>query len=137
MSWFRRGGPELPPLVEAPRIADLPEAVLQSGAKYLGTTLGGERVTARGLGSRGSARLVLSDQALDVVRMAGPFRIPLTALRGARDDEGQLVVSWQHGEHVLETTLQLSVDKTAPPGSSAAKQRTWVRKIGKLSRKHQ
>ena len=136
MSWFRRGGVDLPPLPESPRVADLPAALLQSGARYLGTASDGRRVTSRGLGGRGgSVRLMLSDDGLDVVRMGGPFRIPVTALRGGRSQDDALVVSWVHGEHLLETAFQLSGD-TPAPGSADAKANDWVRKIGKVARKH-
>ena len=128
--WFRRG-PDLPPLPEAPKVSALPEATLQSAARYLGTTTDGQKVTTRSLGGQGSARVQLSDEALDVVRMAGPIRIPLTSLRGARHEGDAVVVSWQHGERVLETTLRLSDD------GPSDKQGTWVRKISKLARKHE
>ena len=75
----------LPPLVEAPAVADLPEPKLISGGRYFGTTVSGDwldRVVARGLGARSSCRLNLSGEGLDVIRLAGSFRIPAAALRG-------------------------------------------------------
>ena len=133
MKWFRRG-PELPPLPEAPKVADLPEARLQSGGRYLGTTTDGERVTSRGLGSRGSVRMVLSDEGIDVVRLAGSFRIPVRALRGARHAGDDMVVAWQHGDSTLETSFRLTED-TAAAGGATDKQRAWVRRISKLAKK--
>ena len=133
MSWFRsRRGPELPPLPGAPKVADLPEARLQSAGRYLGTTSDGVKVTAQGLGGRGSVRILLSDEALDVVRLAGPIRIPLESLRGARHQGDAIVVSWQHGDRVLETTLKLTDDPSLP--GTGDKQGTWVRKLSKLAR---
>jgi hypothetical protein len=130
VSWFRRG-PELPPLPEAPKVADLPEPRLQSPARYLGTTSNGQKVTARGLGGHGTVRVLLSDEGLDVVRLAGPIRIPVRTLRGARHQGDAVVVSWQHGGLLLETTLQLTGD------GPNDKQATWVRKISKLARKQE
>jgi hypothetical protein len=127
MSWFRRAGDSLPPLVEAPKVADLPPAVLSSGARYLGTASQGRRITARGLGGRGgSVRLVLSAEGLDVVRMSGSFRVPVSSIRGAREQDGLVIVGWTHGGQALDTAFQLSAGDAA----------TWVRKIGKLVRKH-
>ena len=142
MSWWRRGGRhELPPLVPTPTVADLPEAKLQSGARYVGTTTGGERVTARGLGGRGSCRLSLSGEGLDVIRLAGSFRIPAGALRGARHDRGiagkvvpphgVLVVTWQHGEHLLDTGFRLTDDT-----SVTARHNAWVRTISKMAKEN-
>ena len=109
---------------------------MQSTAKYLGTTAEGERVTSQSLGGQGSARLLLSDEALDVVRLGAPLRIPIEALRGASHRGDDIVVLWEHGGRTLETTLRL----TAPGGGSTEalveKQQSWVRRIGKLARKH-
>jgi hypothetical protein len=121
-----RDGPDLPPLPEGPKVRDLPEARLGAAGKYLGTTSGGQKVRARGLGGSGSVRIQLSDEALDVVRMGAPFRIPVTALQGARHAENALVVVWRHGGQVLETTFGL-------PGDHGQ----WVRKISKLARKQE
>ena len=153
LGWRRRESRhDLPPLHEAPAVADLPPAKLQSGARYFGTTVGGnwlERVTARGLGARSSARLSLSAEGLDVIRLAGSFRIPVEALRGARHDQGLagkvvpphglLVVTWQHGDLTLDTGFRL--EPPAPAKGSAAPNVTevhtqWVRSISKLVRDH-
>jgi hypothetical protein len=118
--WRRRGRRhDLPPLVEVP--ADRPPPVLQAGGRYFGTTTSGswlDRVVARGLGARSTCRLSLSEDALDVDRTAGSFRIPATALRGARHERGLagkvvpphglLVVSWQHGDLLLDTGFRLT-----------------------------
>jgi hypothetical protein len=135
VSWFRsRRGPDLPPLPEAPKVADLPEARLQSAGRYLGTTVDGVKVTAHGLGGHSSVRVLLSDEALDVVRLAGPIRIPVRSLRGARHHDGAMVVSWEHGDRVLETTLRLT-DDLSLPGTPGDKHGTWVRRISKLARR--
>ena len=143
--WRRRARRhDLAPLVPAPAVADLPAARLQSGARYFGTTVSGswlDRVVARGLGARSSCRLSLSDQGLDVIRLAGSFRIPAAALRGARHDQGiagkvvpphgLLVVTWQHGDHLLDTGFRLTED-----GSVTDRHNTWVRTISKMAKEN-
>ena len=63
---------------------DLPKAKLQSAARYLGTlNEDDEKVIGQSMAAKSSSRLNLSEEALDVVRMAGSFRIPVEALRGA------------------------------------------------------
>lgn len=151
--WRRRGRKHaLPPLPQAPPVAELPPARLQAGARYFGTTVGGDwldRVVAQGLGARSSARLSLSAEGLDVIRLAGSFRIPLDALRGARHDRGiagkvipphgVLVVTWQHGDLTLDTGFRL---EPPPPGTGTAQptitelHSQWVRSISKLVRDH-
>ena len=151
--WRRRESRhDLPPLPETPAVADLPPAKLQAGARYFGTTVSGnwlERVTARGLGARSSTRLSLSAEGLDVVRLAGSFRIPAGALRGARHDQGLagkvvpphglLVVTWQHGDLTLDTGFRLETP-TAGRGDAAPTvtevHNQWVRSISKLVREH-
>ncbi len=143
--WRRRARRhDLAPLVPAPAVADLPAARLQSGARYFGTTVSGswlDRVVARGLGARSSCRLSLSDQGLDVIRLAGSFRIPAAALRGARHDQGiagkvvpphgLMVVTWQHGDHLLDTGFRLTED-----GSVTDRHNTWVRTISKMAKEN-
>jgi len=142
---------ELPELVPAPPVAELPKAMLQAGARYFGTTVSGDwldRVVARGLGSRSTARLSLSQEGLDVIRLAGSFRITASALRGARHDQGiagkvvpphgLLVVTWQHGDHLLDTGFRLTTDKLdsgASKGTTDA-HNIWVRSISKLAKEH-
>ena len=134
--WRRRAHKhDLPPLVEAPAVADLPPATLQSGA--------------RGLGARSSCRLSLSAEGLDVIRLAGSFRIPAAALRGARHDQGiagkvvpphgVLVVTWQHGEYELDTGFRLEPSggegakaTSAPDTSVGERHNAWVRSISKM-----
>lgn len=137
MRWGRSRRHDLPELVRAPKVDDLPPAKLQAGGRYFGTAIsgaGGERVVARGLGARSNARISLSAEALDVIRLAGSFRIPADALRGARrgqgigggkavPPDGLLVVTWQHGDYRLETGFRLN-NTSAYDG--------WVRSIGKI-----
>jgi hypothetical protein len=151
--WRRRAHKhDLPPLIEVPAVADLPPATLQSGARYFGTTTSGswlDRVVARGLGARSSCRLSLSAEGLDVIRLAGSFRIPAAALRGARRDQGiagkvvpphgVLVVTWQHGEYELDTGFRLEpsggerAEATSAPDTSVAERHdAWVRSISKM-----
>ena len=158
--WRRRARKhDLPPLVEAPAVADLPPAKLQSGARYFGTTTSGswlDRVVARGLGARSSCRLSLSAEGLDVIRLAGSFRIPAAALRGARHDQGiagkvvpphgVLVVTWQHGEYELDTGFRLTVAElsggegalatSAPDKSVGERHNAWVRSISKMAKEN-
>jgi hypothetical protein len=118
--WRRRGRRhDLLPLAVVP--ADAPPPTLRSAAHYFGTTVSGDwldRVVARGLGARSSCQLALTSDGLDVLRPSGAFRIPVAALRGARHDQGiagkvvpphgVLVVTWQHGDHLLDTGFRLS-----------------------------
>jgi hypothetical protein len=122
----RRGKHDLPPLVEIPLGSAAP-AELESAASYLGTTVAGDwldRVEAPGLGGRGQVALRLNEAGIDVKRPGGGFRIPTAALRGARHDQGiagkvipphgVLVVTWQHGDLVLDTGFRLDArDVTA------------------------
>ena len=147
--WRRRGRKhDLPALVPVPPVAELPKAKQQSGARYFGTTVSGDwldRVVARGLGARSTARLSLSEEGLDVVRLAGSFRIPTEALRGARHDQGiagkvvtphgLLVVTWQHGDYLLDTGFRLTEEAVADKGVTEA-HNTWVRSISKIAKEH-
>ena len=143
----RRGRHDLPPLVETPPVAQLPTPRLQAGARYFGTTTSGEwldRVVARGLGPRSSCRLSLSTAGLDVIRLAGSFRIPASALRGARHDQGiagkvvpphgVLVVTWQHGDHLLDTGFRLT--ELDPGGRTVDVHDAWVRSIAKMAKEN-
>lgn len=150
--WRKRGHKhDLPELVPAPAVAELPQPKLQAGARYFGTTVSGDwldRVVARGLGARSTARLSLSDEGLDVIRLAGSFRIPADALRGARHDQGiagkvvpphgLLVVTWQHGDYLLDTGFRLTADKLdhgASAGTTDA-HNLWIRSISKIAKEH-
>jgi len=143
----RRVRHDLPPLVETPPVAKLPTPRLQAGARYFGTTTSGEwldRVVARGLGPRSSCRLSLSTAGLDVIRLAGSFRIPASALRGARHDQGiagkvvpphgVLVVTWQHGDHLLDTGFRLT--ELDPGGRTVDVHDAWVRSIAKMAKEN-
>ena len=143
---LRRRGPRFAPLVPVPPVAELPPAKLQSAARYLGTLdEQGDRVVGQSLAARSAARLSLSTEALDVVRVAGSFRIPASALRGASTAErfggkpvrDLLLVRWAHGEHRWQTGFRLEPSKaldrraaTQPPDVGA-----WVRTISKMARK--
>ena len=158
--WKRRGRRhDLPPLVPVPAVAELPEARLQSGARYFGTTTRGDwldRVVARGLGARSSCRLSLSGEGLDVVRLAGSFRIPAAALRGARHatgiagkvvpPHGVLVVTWQHGDLLLESGFRLTTVELPGAGGAGTpeggdrsvteRHNAWVRTISKMAKEN-
>jgi hypothetical protein len=147
--WRRRGRRhDLPPLVEVPAGTDRPTPVLQAGGRYFGTTTSGnwlDRVVARGLGARSTCRLSLSEEALDVDRMAGSFRVPATALRGARHERGLagkvvpphglLVVTWQHGDLLLDTGFRLTeFDLRGRARSVGDEHEAWVRTITEMSK---
>lgn len=150
--WRKRGRKhDLPELVPAPPVAEIPQADLMAGARYFGTTVSGDwldRVVARGLGTRSTARLSLSSEGLDVIRLAGSFRIPAEALRGARHDQGiagkvvpphgLLVVTWQHGDYVLDSGFRLNSAKLEQGASkdTTDEHNVWVRSISKLAKEH-
>jgi hypothetical protein len=151
--WRRRSTKHvLPPLHAAPAEDRLPQPLLRARARYFGTTVSGDwldRVVAHGLGARSTAGLSLSEEGLDVLRPSGSFRIPVAALRAARRDQGLagkvvpphglLVVTWQHGDHALDTGFRL--EPPTPDSGSAADTTTetheaWVDTIGTLVREH-
>ncbi len=144
---------DLPPLPEPP--AELPAPLVQADARYFGTTTSGnwlDRVVAHGLGSRSSCRLSLSAQGLDVVRPAGSFRIPAAALRAARHDQGLagkvvpphglLVVTWQHGDLILDSGFRLNDPhpEAAPAsvrgGAITASHDIWISSISTIAKEH-
>jgi hypothetical protein len=148
----------LPPLVPIPPIAELPPAKLQASARYLGTltvaadSQPAERVVGHSLAARSQARLSLSAEALDVVRIAGSFRIRTEALRGARTAPqfaGKpvvelLVVRWEHQGHLWESGFRLDAARSVRDAAKAQLGRgtpvvrpdvgAWVRTISKLAR---
>jgi hypothetical protein len=149
----RAGRSTVPPLVPIPPIAELPPAKMQASARYLGTLdATGERVVGQGLAAKSAARLSLSAEALDVVRIAGSFRIRTAALRGARTGtqfNGKpvselLLVRWDHEGHQWETGFRLdparSIRDAAKAPLAGTKSATqpdagaWVRTISKLAR---
>ena len=143
MGLFRRREPKFPTLVAVPAMKDLPKARLQSAARYLGTlNEDDEKVTGQSMAAKSSSRLNLSDEALDVVRMAGSFRIPVEALRGAttathfdgKPVQDLLVVRWEHGEQQWRTGFRMDPSKNIKAGSTAPEVDQWVRTISKMSR---
>ena len=74
--------------------------------------------------------------------MAGSFRIPAAALRGAttapdfggKPVESLLVVRWEHGEHQWRTGFRLDPDKKLKTGSKPPDVDRWVRTISKMAR---
>jgi len=143
MGLFRRREPRFPSLVPLPPMAELPRARLQSAARYLGTVNeADEKITGQSMAAKSSSRLNLSDEALDVVRMAGSFRIPVDALRGATTAThfaGQpvrdlLVVRWEHGEQQWRTGFRMDASKNTKSAASVPELDQWVRTISKMSR---
>ena len=143
MGLFRRREPKFPTLVAVPAMKDLPKARLQSAARYLGTlNEDDEKVTGQSMAAKSSSRLNLSDEALDVVRMAGSFRIPVEALRGAttathfdgKPVQDLLVVRWEHGEQQWRTGFRMDPSKNIKAGASVPELDQWVRTISKMTR---
>jgi carbamoyl-phosphate synthase small subunit len=106
---------DVPPLLPAAAASGRPLLPPLRGL-FLGTTSAGDwldRVTAHGLGDRAAARLVLTREGIAVQRDDAGFLIPREEIAGARTDEahagawvgegGILVVTWRHGERLLDT----------------------------------
>jgi hypothetical protein len=134
----------VPRLIDVPAMAELPKGKLQSSARYLGTvTAEDEPVTGQSLSAKSSSRLHLSSEALDVVRIAGSFRIPAEALLGATTGthfDGKpvldlLVVRWEHGGQEWRTGFRMEPSKNIKAGASAPDLDQWVRTISKMARK--
>jgi hypothetical protein len=140
-------------LVPIPPVDQLPPAKLQASARYLGTLdANREKVVGQSLAARSAARLSLSSEALDVVRIAGSFRIPAADLRGARSADSfagkpvrdLLLVRWAHDGDDWETGFRMEADRSvrdaakAQLGSGPAPVRpevsVWVRTISKMAR---
>ena len=154
MGLFKRASDVIPELVPIPPIADLPPAKLQASARYLGTLdADGRRVIGHSLSARSAARLSLSPEALDVVRIAGSFRIRTESLRGARGDlhfggkpfADLLVIRWEHHGLEWETGFRMDAAKSVRDVAKAQLGRSkgvatpevgaWVRTISKMARK--
>jgi hypothetical protein len=150
-----RGAPKVPPLVPIPLIADLPPARMQASARYLGTVdAAGEKVIGHSLSAKSAARLSLSNEALDVVRIAGSFRIRTEVLRGARSAEqfngkpvtDLLLVRWEHEGNDWETGFRMDPARSVRDAAKAQLGKgkasvqpevgAWVRTISKLARGH-
>jgi hypothetical protein len=113
-------------------------ALLEAEGRYFGSTTAGrwlDRIVARGLGTRSPARLVLSEQALDVQRPGDGFRIAADAVEGARHDQGiagkvvpphgVLVVTWRHGRHRIDSGFRLADSST---------HEQWVSALSRLAK---
>jgi hypothetical protein len=132
------------PLTPVPEMSDLPKARLQATARYLGTvTDDGEKVIGQSLSVKSSSRLNLAPVGIDVVRIAGSFRIPAEALRGAASGErfggryvdSLLVVRWEHdGEQEWSTGFRMETDTSTKGGSAVPDVDQWVRTISKMAR---
>lgn len=158
MGLFRHASDGIPELVPIPPIAELPPAKLQASARYLGTWTEPQdgaaavRVIGHSLSAKSAARLSLSTEGIDVVRIAGSFRIRTDALRGARAEqqfngkpvEDLLVVRWEHHGRDWQTGFRMdparSVRDSAKTQLGKGRQvprpdvGTWVRTISKIAR---
>ena len=145
MGLLRKREPRHPLLTPVPAMSELPTPKLESPARYLGTlTEAGEPVTGQSLAAKSSSRLNLSAEGLDVVRMAGSFRIPTETMRGAltgtefrgKPVEALLVVRWEHGEHEWRTGFRLEPGrKVRGEAAKAPDPAQWVRTISKMARR--
>jgi hypothetical protein len=118
--WRRRAASQaaFPPLPAA-----LPAAEALAGpveAVYLGTTSAGDwldRIVARTLGRRSPAAVMVTTAGVTVDRTPEPrLDIPASTLRGVRADragahrasrtEQLLVLTWAHGDRLLETIVR-------------------------------
>ncbi len=131
-------------LVAVPAMSDLPRAKLQSPARYLGTLDADDaKVIGQSLSVKSSSRLHLSGEGIDVVRMAGSFRIPAGALLGARSGtefggrpvRDLLVIRWEHDDQQWSTGFRMEPSKNIKKGASAPDLDQWVRTISKMARK--
>ncbi|MGO4257491.1 PH-like domain-containing protein [Marmoricola sp. RAF53] len=153
MRLFRHASGGIPALVPIPPIAELPAAKMQASGRYLGTfDTDGQRVIGHSLAAKSAARLSLSAEALDVVRIAGSFRIRAETLRGARSAatfggkavDNLLVVRWTHEGLDWETGFRMDPARSVRDAAKAQMGRTkstvrpevdaWVRSISKISR---
>lgn len=154
MAWFKHASDGIPALVPIPPISELPPAKLQASARYLGTVdAAGVKVIGHSLAAKSSARLSLSTEALDVVRIAGSFRITADALRGARTEDSfngkpvrdLLVVRWEHEGNDWATGFRMEAARSVRDAAKAQlgnnarspvrpEVDTWVRALSKLAR---
>ena len=137
--WRRTQQSGIPPLPVAPKTTTQP--ILELEGRYHGTTTAGDwldRVVAHRLGERSLVELTLSAEGLNVVRPASAsFFVSIAELRGARTDRGiagkvvpeggLLVVTWQHGDKLLDTGVR---------ADHPAEHESWVTAIEVLLRAH-
>jgi hypothetical protein len=132
------------PLTPVPEMSDLPKARLQAPARYLGTvTEDDAKVIGQSLSVQSASRLNLAPVGIDVVRIAGSFRIPAEALRGASSGErfggkyvdSLLVVRWEHDEQQWRTGFRMEPEKAVKSGGTPPDVDQWVRTISKMARK--
>ncbi|SHE97786.1 PH-like domain-containing protein [Streptoalloteichus hindustanus] len=134
----RRQAAVLPAFPPAPEALPGPELLTAATGVYVGTTTAGDwqdRVAVGDVGHRAAASLRLTDAGLLVERNgASPLWIPAESLREARTDralagkvmgpDGLLVVTWQLGEHLLDTGFR---------GDDKASYSEWVSALNALA----
>ncbi|MHA6764586.1 PH-like domain-containing protein [Streptacidiphilus sp. PAMC 29251] len=137
--WRRTQQSGIPPLPVAPKRGTAP--ILELEGRYFGSTTAGDwldRIVAHRLGDRSLVELTLSAEGLNVVRPASTsFFVPITALRGARTDRGiagkvvpdggLLVVTWEHGDKLLDTGVR---------ADNPDEHESWVTAVEVLLRAH-
>jgi hypothetical protein len=137
-AWHRRAErqADLPQLPAIP--AEMGEPLAELSGRYHASTTAGQwldRIVAHGLGTRSLVDLTLAEQGLAVRRPAAQdFFVPARALRGARLDKGiagkvvpdggLLVVTWQHGERLIDSGF-----RSEHPAQHAA----WVEAVTALA----
>ena len=127
--WNRRKArqSDVPPLVPIPAdfAADHGEDQLVEGI-YVSTTSAGDwldRIAVHGLGNRSKAVIAVDAEGVGVMRSlfgASDFFIPAEAVQGVRlttgmagkylRDEGIVVITWQHGDRVLDTGVKTRLE---------------------------
>ncbi|WP_129668223.1 hypothetical protein [Phytoactinopolyspora endophytica] len=114
-----------PPTEDRRRKSDLPDSRDETtlgpvDTVYAGTTMAGdwmERVLAHGLGRRSSASVTITPQGILLERGPEPsFVIPGESVRAVRTDRAgagravrraeYVIITWEHGEVVLDTSLR-------------------------------
>jgi hypothetical protein len=141
--WQRRAArqTDLPPLPTAP--AEWGQQLLPAmSGRYLATTTAGDwldRIVAHGLGVPSRAELRLTRSGLEVSRpAAADFFVPTHQLKDARldraigghvvEDAGVLVITWQHGDRLLDSGFRADRPDLHPE---------WVDAVAGLVRERQ
>jgi hypothetical protein len=141
--WRRRAArqSDLPPLPSAP--VERGQLLLPAlNGRYLATTTAGDwldRIVAQGLGVPSRAELRLTRRGLEVSRPAAAnFFVPAPQLRDARldqaiggqvaEDAGLLIVTWQHGDRLLDSGFRADHPNVHPD---------WVDAVAGLVRERQ
>jgi hypothetical protein len=124
--WVRRGRrqgdvPALPKVPALPSVAAGPTTTFGVPARYLGATRSGDwldRVVVHGLGVPSAARITVTSDGVWVVRDGAPdLFLAADQVAGVRHDRGAagrvlekdgiLVISWRHGDRLIDLGLRV------------------------------